>query len=68
MRIPIGRLADRATSSLPRTESDDEQNHHDDDGDDEGSDGDRAGGHGVSEPVDQLATLLRFAARFANPS
>jgi hypothetical protein len=31
--------------------SDDEQNHHDDDGDDDGGDGDRAGAHGVSEPV-----------------
>ena len=35
--IPTGRLADRTTSSLPRTGSDDEQNHHDDDGDDEGT-------------------------------
>jgi hypothetical protein len=35
----------------PRTGSDDEQNHHDDDGNDEGGDGDRAGAHGVSEPV-----------------
>jgi hypothetical protein len=51
VRIPTGRLADRATSSLPRTGSDDEQNNHDDDGDDESDDGDRAGAHGVSEPV-----------------
>jgi hypothetical protein len=51
VRIPTGRLADRATSSLTRTGSDDEQNHHDDDDNDEGDDGDRAGAHGVSEPV-----------------
>jgi len=44
-------LAARATSSLPRTGSDDEQNDRDDDGNDEGGDGDRAGAHGVSEPV-----------------
>jgi len=44
-------LAARATSSLPRTGSDDEHNDHDDDGNDEGGDGDRAGVHGVSEPV-----------------
>ena len=46
-----GALAARATSSLPRTGSDDEQNDHDDDGNDEGGDGDRASAHGVSEPV-----------------
>jgi hypothetical protein len=51
VRIPTGRLADRATSSLTRTGSDDEHNHHDDDDNDEGDDGDRAGAHGVSEPV-----------------
>jgi hypothetical protein len=44
-------LAARATSSLPRTGSDDEHNDHDDDGNDKGGDGDRAGAHGVSEPV-----------------
>ncbi|MBA2792408.1 MAG: type I restriction-modification system subunit M N-terminal domain-containing protein [Thermoleophilaceae bacterium] len=46
-----GSLAARATSSLPRTGSDDEQNDRDDDGNDEGGDGDRAGAHGVSESV-----------------
>lgn len=48
------------TSSLPRTGSDDEQNHHDDDSNDEGEDGDRAGAHGASEPVRiNWATLPR---------
>ena len=34
-----------------RTGSEDEQDHRDDDGKDESSDSDRAGVHGVSEPV-----------------
>jgi hypothetical protein len=35
MHIPTGDLADRATSSLPRTESQDGQSNHDEDGNDE---------------------------------
>jgi hypothetical protein len=50
-RVPTGCLADRATSSLPRTGSEDEHDHDDDDDKDESGDGDRAGAHGVSEPV-----------------
>jgi hypothetical protein len=50
-RVPTGRFADRATSSLPRTGSEDEHDHDDDDDKDESGDGDRAGAHGVSEPV-----------------
>ena len=48
-RVPTGRFADRATSSLPRTGSEDEHDHDDDDDKDESGDGDRAGAHGVSE-------------------
>jgi hypothetical protein len=50
-RVPTGCFADRATSSLPRTGSEDKHDHDDDDDKDESGDGDRAGAHGVSEPV-----------------